>query len=135
VGLYQLFVPLIPSTSTHHHHQSSLLLTMPATCITLGDITPTLCRRDGSSIIESTYIRPFDPAGNALETATQAWSQYNRHLFQGHRDLCLSLYPTVDTVYQRSATWEGSDDTFKDLFLDDMWVRHLLAFVLADDLP
>ena len=29
-------------------------------------------------------------------------------------------YPEVDVVYLRSDTWKASDDTFKDLFLDDM---------------
>ena len=100
---------------------------MPSTRTTLADITPvatpgrrTLRRLSGAPIIESTYIRPFDPEGHALETAAQAWSRYNRHHFVERRDDRMKPYPEVDVVYLRADTWKASDDTFKDLFLDDM---------------
>ena len=86
----------------------------------LGQTTPPLRRQSGAPVIESTYIRPFDPEGHALETAAQAWSRYNRHLFRERRDDRMKPYPEVDVVYLRSDTWKASDDTFKDLFLDDM---------------
>jgi hypothetical protein len=101
---------------------------MPAIRTTLADITPVSHHRSGAPVIESTYIHPFDPEGHALETAAQAWSWYNRHLFWEHRDDRMSPYPDVDTVYLRSDTWKASDDTFKDLFLDDMCVFLLLNY-------
>ena len=88
--------------------------------LALGQTTPPLRRQSGAPVIESTYIRPFDPEGHAVETATQAWSQYNRHLFRERRDDHSKPYPEIDTVYLCSNTWKASDDTFKDLFLDDM---------------
>ena len=100
---------------------------MPATRTTLADITPvatpgrrTLRHLSGAPVIESSYIRPFNPEGHALETATQAWSRYNRHHFMERRDDRMKPYPEVDVVYLRSDTWKASDDMFKDLFLDDM---------------
>jgi hypothetical protein len=98
---------------------------MPATRTVLADITPAPSagpsrRLSGAPIIKSTYIRPFDPEGRALEAAAQAWSRYNRHLFRERRDDRSKPYPEVDSVYLRSDTWKASDDTFKDLFLDDM---------------
>jgi hypothetical protein len=98
---------------------------MPATRTVLADITPVPSagpsrRLSGAPIIESTYIRPFDLEGHALEAAAQAWSRYNRHLFWERQDDRMKLYPDVDTVYLRSDTWKPSDNTFKDLFLDDM---------------
>jgi hypothetical protein len=55
-----------------------------------------------------------------METAAHAWLWYNCHLFcQQHRN-CLVLYPTVDTVYEWSATDCPGDNMFEDLFLDDM---------------
>ena len=86
----------------------------------LGHVTPPLHRQSGAPVIESSYIRPFDPEGHALETATQAWLRYNRHHFVERRDDRMKPYPEVDVVYLRSNTWKASDDTFKDLFPDDM---------------
>ena len=86
----------------------------------LGHVTPPLRRQSGAPVIESSYIRPFDPEGHSLETAAQAWSRYNRHHFVERRDDRMKPYPEVDVVYLRSDTWKASDDTFKDLFLDDM---------------
>ena len=86
----------------------------------LGHVTPPLCRQSGAPVIESTYIRPFDPEGHALETAAQAWSRYNRHHFVERRDDRMKPYPEVDVVYLYSDTWKASDNMFKDLFLDDM---------------
>ena len=88
--------------------------------LALGQTTPPLRRQSGAPVIESTYIRPFDPEGHSLETTAQAWSRYNRHLFRERRDDRMKPYPEVDVVYLRSDTWKASDDTFKDLFLDDM---------------
>jgi hypothetical protein len=101
---------------------------MPATRTALSDITPR--HRSGAPVIESTYICPFDLEGHALETTAYAWSRYNRHPFREHRDDRMSLYPNVDTVYVWSATWKGSNDTFKDLFLDNMCVFLLLNYFL-----
>ena len=88
--------------------------------LALGQTTPSLRRQSGAPVIESSYIRPFDPEGHALETAAQAWSRYNRHRFVERRDDRMKPYPEVDVVYLRSDTWKASDDTFKDLFLDDL---------------
>ena len=93
---------------------------MPAICTVLADITPAPRRCSGAPVIESTYIRPFDPEGHAVETAAQAWLWYNCHLFWEHWDDRSKPYPEIDTIYLRSDTWKASDDTFKDLFLDDM---------------
>ena len=106
----------------------------PLTCwVTTGQIVSGLTKNSqwthwvnsplppvGAPVIESTYICPFDPEGHALETAAQAWSRYNRHHFVERRDDRMKPYPEVDVVYLRSDTWRASDDTFKDLFLDDM---------------
>jgi hypothetical protein len=106
---------------------------MPATRTVLADITPVPSagpsrRRSGALVIESTYIRSSDPDNHALEAAAQAWSRYNRHLFRQRRDDRSKPYPEVDSVYVRSDTWKASDDTFKDLFLDDMCVFLLLNY-------
>jgi hypothetical protein len=101
---------------------------MPATRTALADITPASRRRSGAPVIKSTYIRPFDPEGHALETAAQAWSQYNSHLFRERWDDRMSPYPDINTIYLRSNTWKASDDTFKDLFLDNMCIFLLLNY-------
>ena len=62
-----------------------------------------------------------------METAAHAWSRYNQHLFHQQRRNCSVPYPKVDTVYQWSTTNHPGDDMFEDLFLDDMWMCHLLA--------
>ena len=91
---------------------------MPSTRTALVNITPHCL--SGAPVTESTYICPFDPEGHLLETAALAWLRYNRHLFRERRDDHMKPYPEDDVVYLRSDTWKASDDTFKDLFLDDM---------------
>jgi hypothetical protein len=61
----------------------------------------------------------MDPLGKfPLAPSDLFWEQW------GSRS---SPYPTVDIVYQRSATNRVGDNVFQDLFLDDMWVCRLLA--------
>jgi hypothetical protein len=85
---------------------------MPATCLSSISVNH----------IRLSYIVPFDPEGHAMETTAHAWSWYNHHLFRQQQDNRMVPYPTVDTVYERSATDHLGDNMFVDLFLDDMFV-------------
>ena len=75
------------------------------------------------------YIVPFDPLGSPGPTILTAAQNYNRGFKCLKQGSVVTPYPNPAEVYRQSAIFNPGNDMFEDLWLGDMWVYHLLAYV------